>query len=86
MIDHDYISTQTPCPDCGGRMLIDVAYDDPVGGTPPHQRIDGYDCQERRCGSQYTLRQWASRNRTHGVCDRGQGLVSASKPTRRRHP
>lgn len=25
MIYHDYLSTDAPCPNCGGRMLADVA-------------------------------------------------------------
>lgn len=80
--DHDYISTDTPCPDCGGQLFVDVAYDDWSDGTP-HQKVDGYDCQELQCGSQYTRREWALRTRTHSVCDCG-GTLASSKPARTR--
>ncbi|CAM3290039.1 hypothetical protein DFJ75_4954 [Williamsia muralis] len=80
MIDHDYLSTDAPCPNCGGRMLADVAYDDRAGGDSLHQRVSGYDCQELECGSQFNIRKWAIRARSNGVYD--SGLAALTNPTR----
>lgn len=61
MIDHDYISTNEPCPDCGGPVLVDVAFYDESDGGPAHQIVEGYDCQELTCGTQFTACEWAIR-------------------------
>lgn len=83
MIDHDYLRTDTRCPDCGGPMLIDVAYDDRHAECLSMPTVQGYDCQELGCGNQYTIVEWVIRTRSIGMCDGGGQLPGATSRGRR---
>lgn len=57
--DHDYIGTDESCPVCGGRVLVDIAFEDRWWGLVTRQLVQSYDCQEVRCGHRFTPGQWS---------------------------
>lgn len=79
MIDHDYLRSVKRCLDCGGEILVEVAYDDRGAGFPSGPTVQGYDCQERDCGSQLTEHEWEVRTRE----DAGYDLAFVGSPNAR---
>lgn len=69
MIDHDYLRSIMRCLDCGGEVLLEVAYDDRGADFPTGPTVQGYDCQERDCGSQFDTLEWGIRTRNSATHD-----------------
>ncbi|WP_207837928.1 hypothetical protein [Williamsia soli] len=71
MIDHDYVRSVERCLDCGGEVLVEVAYDDRGASFFTGPTVQGYDCQERDCGSQFDTFEWDTRTRNSAAPSRG---------------